>query len=64
MARASGMPRAATIAIVAAVAAPLAAYAAVINQVVANRGSLAGGTYIQLFGSGFNRDGRQGVTRV
>jgi hypothetical protein len=63
MARANGMPRAAAIVIVAA-AAPLAAYAAVINQVAANRGSLAGGTYIQLFGSGFNRDGRQGVTRV
>jgi hypothetical protein len=36
--------------------------AATIYSVEPNRGSLAGGTYVTIWGTGFNRDGREGTT--
>jgi hypothetical protein len=47
----------------AAFLAPRAGAAAVFG-VQAPRGSMAGGTYLTVWGSGFNRDGREGETRV
>lgn len=39
-----------------------AVQAATILTVEPNRGSLEGGTYVTIWGSGFNRDGREGST--
>ena len=40
-----------------------AARAATINDVQPNKGSLAGGTYVTIWGDGFFRNGQDGTTR-
>ena len=43
--------------------APLS-HTARILAIVSDRGSLGGGTYVTIFGDGFQRDGQDGTTRV
>lgn len=51
-------------AIAAAVLATSVSDAAVVNSITPPRGSLAGGTLVTIWGSGFNRDGMEGSTRA
>ncbi len=61
----SRAPAAAAARVVAALAlacAPLSASAASVYAVQPSRGSLEGGTYVTVWGTGFNRNGVEGRT--